>query len=522
MGTNSGIIVRGAQVNNLKGISFSIPFNSLTVVTGVSGSGKSSLAFDLLYAEGQRRYIESLSAYARQFLERIEKPDVEAIEGIMPAIAIRQKTSTRNPRSTVATTTEVYDFMRLLFARIGETICRQCGQRVKRDTPDSIADEILMLPAATRFSLLFPVQISASSPSAPANTMRTARKSKAAAPESLAEFKAKFEELLKKGFTRLLQGTRLFDLRTPESLLDLSRSAPLYVIVDRLAVDPTQRQRLVDSIETCLRESGGEVVVRLTGDGGSESPESAAPSDPAAPKDLRFSERFECKRCNILYTSPEPQLFSFNNPFGACPRCQGFGNTIDFDLDLVIPDKRKSIDEGAIEPWTKPQYRHPLLELRRVAREKGIPLNVPYGELSQEQRDFILNGGGRFLGLKGFFQYLERKKYKLHVRVFLSRYRGYSTCPDCHGTRLRVEARDVKVGGRAITEINHMTIGEAHRFFETLQLSPTQSAIADKLLHEIRVRLRFLYDVGLYYITLDRLASTLSGGESQRIQLATS
>ncbi len=524
MDSRTDLIVRGARVNNLKNISFSIPYNSLTVVTGVSGSGKSSLAFDLLYAEGQRRYIESLSAYARQFLERIEKPDVDGVDGIMPAIAIRQKTAARNPRSTVATTTEIYDFLRLLYARIGETYCYRCGSLIQKDTPEHAADTVLALSQATRIYVLFPLKPAAATlTTASEEKLSRSRKVKTALLQQSTLIKESLLDLRKRGFTRLYQEGRIFDLGDGEAILDLKLDRPISVLVDRLTVGPEIRQQLVDSLETCFREGHGEATIQVLPQSGAQAAESQDTSVQSASESMiRFSERFECKKCRIPFSEPEPQLFSFNNPYGACPRCQGFGNTIDFDLDLVIPDKSKSIDEGAIDPWTKPQYRHPLLEFRRLAREKKIPLDVPYSRLSDEHKEIILNGQGRFLGLKGFFQYLERKKYKLHVRVFLSRYRGYSICSDCHGSRLRLEARQVRIDGKAITEICSMTIADAYAFFKDLQLSPIQSAIAGKLLEEIRIRLRFLYEVGLHYITLDRLASTLSGGESQRIQLASS
>jgi excinuclease ABC subunit A len=523
MESNANLLVRGARVNNLKNISFEIPYNSLTVVTGVSGSGKSSLAFDLLYAEGQRRYIESLSAYARQFLERIEKPDVDGIEGIMPAIAIRQKITTRNPRSTVATTTEVYDFLRLLFARIGDTYCHSCGHQVQRDSPEQIADLVLRYPEGSRFYVLFPVLTRLPGQTSAVGRTPKSRKAKPSAQNPANIFADVLGELRKSGFNRLLQGDRIYELSVPESLIDIDPKEPIYVLVDRLGVSADIRQRLVDSLEICFKHGNGDAFiywVSTTAPPAPESPSSGSP-DPA-PALVPFSDRFECKKCRISYSKPEPQLFSFNNPFGACPRCQGFGNTIDFDQDLVIPDKNKSIEEGAIEPWTKPQYRHPLMELRKIAREKAIPLDIPYSQLTEDHKKLILEGEGRFPGLRGFFQYLERKKYKLHVRVFLSRYRGYSICPECGGARLRPEARDVRVGGRAITEINHMTIAEAHSFFQKLRLTSTQGAIAGKLLEEIRLRLQFLDEVGLHYIALDRLASSLSGGESQRIQLASS
>jgi excinuclease ABC subunit A len=506
------IVVRGARVHNLKNIDFEIPHNTLTVVTGVSGSGKSSLAFDTIYAEGQRRYVESLSAYARQFLERIEKPDVDSIDGIAPAVAIRQKNTTRNPRSTVGTATEVYDYLRLLFARVGRTYCVNCGSEVKKDTVDEIADAILALDPETRVQVVFPLQASAAAqPEAAKKGMRTRKGKKSVAADTglTEQLKTRLFDLRKAGFNRLYQSGQVFEFSTPESLLDVDFNQPVFVLVDRLTVSAEGRSRIVDAVETAYRESG-EVIFDLPTRG--EQP----------PRQLRFSHRFECKHCNARYEEPEPRLFSFNNPYGACPRCQGFGNTIDFDLDLVIPDKTKALGEGAVDPWNKPKYRPIFTEMKRFAKQSGIPLEVPWGELEPEQQEFILNGEGDFLGVRGFFQYLERKKYKLHVRVFLSRYRGYSTCPECHGNRLRLEARQVKINGRNICDVCRMTVEDAATFFGDVQLSPEEAEIADRLLQEIQERLRFLNDVGLEYLTLDRLASTLSGGEAQRIQLATS
>ena len=506
------IVVRGARVHNLKNIDFEIPHNTLTVVTGVSGSGKSSLAFDTIYAEGQRRYVESLSAYARQFLERIEKPDVDSIDGIAPAVAIRQKNTTRNPRSTVGTATEVYDYLRLLFARVGRTYCVNCGSEVKKDTVDEIADKILALDPETRVQVVFPLQASAAAqPEAAKKGMRTRKGKKSVAADTglTEQLETRLFDLRKAGFNRLYQSGQVFEFSTPESLLDVDFNQPVFVLVDRLTVSAEGRSRIVDAVETAYRESG-EVIFDLPTRG--EQP----------PRQLRFSHRFECKHCNARYEEPEPRLFSFNNPYGACPRCQGFGNTIDFDLDLVIPDKTKALGEGAVDPWNKPKYRPIFTEMKRFAKQSGIPLEVPWGELEPEQREFILNGEGDFLGVRGFFQYLERKKYKLHVRVFLSRYRGYSTCPECHGNRLRLEARQVKINGRNICDVCRMTVEDAAPFFGDVQLSPEEAEIAERLLQEIQERLRFLNDVGLEYLTLDRLASTLSGGEAQRIQLATS
>ncbi len=535
--SNDSIVVRGARTHNLKNIDFEIPHNAFTVVTGVSGSGKSSLAFDTIYAEGQRRYVESLSAYARQFLERIEKPDADHIEGIAPAVAIRQKNTTRNPRSTVGTATEIYDYLRLLFARVGRTYCLNCGAEVKKDTVDEVADAVLALGEGTRLNVLFPLQsASVTNPNSdgdvipnrfsgeePASrkgkadssplkrfgmTRRRGKKAQRAASPAEAT-KARLFELRQRGFNRLFQNGQIFEFSTPESLLDINFAEPVFILVDRISLSADSRARIVDATEISFRESG-EVLFQT------------APRDDQAAQQLRFSQRFECKNCGIRYEEPEPRLFSFNNPFGACPRCQGFGNTIDFDLNLVIPDQSKSIDEGPIEPWTKPKYRAYATELKRFAKQVGIPLDVPWAELDPEQRQVIIDGAKKFPGIRGFFEYLERKKYKLHVRVFLSRYRGYTLCSDCNGVRLRREARQVKIAGKNICEVCCMTVEQAAEFFNRVQLSREESDIAEKLLHEIRTRLQFLIDVGLEYLMLDRLTSTLSGGEAQRIQLATS
>ena len=516
MSTES-IVVRGARVHNLKNIDFEIPHNSLTVVTGVSGSGKSSLAFDTIYAEGQRRYVESLSAYARQFLERIEKPDADVIDGIAPAVAIRQKNTTRNPRSTVATATEIYDYLRLLFARIGRTCCIQCGNEVKKDTVDEVADAVLRLGEGTRLQVLFPVQVGTE----PANNgdtherdarayIRKGRSKKKPKVQVVSDrLKDRLFDLRKRGFNRLYQNEQIYEFSTPESLLELNFAEPVLVLVDRLVVSTESRARLVDAVEIGYRESG-EVIFE------------SVPREDGPKQRLRFSQRFECKGCNIRYEEPEPRLFSFNNPYGACPRCQGFGNTIDFDLDLVIPDKSKTLNEAPIEPWTKPKYRPYFTELKGYARQAGIPLDVPWAELDPEHQRLIIGGQGRFPGIRGFFQYLERKKYKLHVRVFLSRYRGYSTCSTCNGARLRLEARQIKINGKDICDVCCMTVEQASQFFDRVRLSDQEAGIAEKLLEEIRERLQFLNEVGLEYLTLDRLSSTLSGGEAQRIQLATS
>src|SRR6185312_16272152 len=502
------IRARAARVHNLKEIDVVVPHNALNVVTGVSGSGKSSLAFDTLYAEGQRRYIESLSAYARQFLERIEKPDVDEITGIAPAIAIKQKNSTRNPRSTVATATEIYDYLRLLYARAGRTFCTNCGHQVRKDTMDEIAVRVLALPQGRRFYVLFLLELAP--PAAAAKVRRApAKKSAKVSEEAIRQALA---SLQRRGFQRLYQAGRMHEFSSPETLLDIDFSQAVYVVVDRLTIDPEIRSRLIDSVEICYREGRGEAILEFVS-------ETVDPGER-----LVFNERFECKTCGTVYQEPEPRLFSFNNPYGACPRCQGFGNTVDFDIDLVIPDRGKLLNEGAILPWTKPKYRGLFNDLKSYAREHDIPLDVPFRDLTAAQRNVVIEGDSKsdYIGVNGFFKWLERKKYKLHVRVFLSRYRGYAICPDCRGTRLRAEARAVKVGDLAITEVCQMTVKDARPFFDGLKLTEMEAAIAEKLVEEVQQRLRFLDEVGLDYVTLDRLTSTLSGGEAQRIQLATS
>ncbi len=537
----SPLVIRGARTHNLKNIDLTLPPGALIIVTGVSGSGKSSLAFDTIYAEGQRRYVESLSAYARQFLERMEKPDVDKIDGVSPAIAIRQKNSLRNPRSTVGTTTEIHDYLRLLYARVGQTICRGCGKTVVRESPEVVAERLAALPDGTRLIIGFDMPVVAG-PSAPdgnggdiveevaeiadAETQPLAadEPTRGGASDPVA---ATLDALRRRGFTRILvdaQTVEIDGITSRQSALDsrqlTDRLGPaggarlagdrstLQVVVDRVRVEDGVRGRLTDSIETAYGEGGGAAFALEVGE---------------TPRLHVFSERFECRACGIAYDDPQPRLFSFNNPFGACPTCHGFGNVIELDLDLVVPDPTKSILENAIEPWSKPHYRACLASLKRAARAHGVRLNVPWAELRDEEKRFVIEGDGEeYEGIRGFFAWLERKKYKVHVRVFLSRYRGYLTCADCGGSRLRREARDVVVGGRSIDAVCALTVREAHRFFDTLRLEERDAAIAGKVLTEIRRRLGFLVDVGLDYLTLDRLSSTLSGGESQRINLATS
>ena len=518
-GPRGQIVIRGARTHNLKNIDLTLPPRSLVVMTGVSGSGKSSLAFDTIYAEGQRRYVESLSAYARQFLERMEKPDVDSIEGICPAIAIRQKNSIRNPRSTVGTTTEIHDYLRLLFARVGKTYCRQCGREVVRETAEVVANELRGLPQGTRLLVGFDMPVVTAAPleldseaDEEEGVERSAADHEGAPQPTLPDMTDPVAEtiaaLRRKGFGRLFVEGQAVQLEAvdPNALKDRST---LQVIVDRLKVDGDLRARLTDSIETAYAEGGGAAFAIELGESG--------------PVVHRFSERFECRACNIQYEVPQPRLFSFNNPFGACPVCHGFGNIIELDMGLVVPDSSKSIQQNAIEPWSKPHYRGQLAELKRAAKTRNLRLDVPWADLTPEEKAFVIEGdGASYEGVKGFFRWLERKKYKVHVRVFLSRYRGYLTCPECQGARLRREARDVRVGGRTIDTVCSLTVREADGFFAGLQLGEKDAAVADKVLREIRKRLGFLKDVGLDYLTLDRLSSTLSGGESQRINLATS
>ena len=513
------IQVKGARVHNLKNIDCEIPHNQITVVTGVSGSGKSSLVFDTIYAEGQRRYIESLSAYARQFLERIEKPDVDEVSGIAPPVAIRQKSTTRTPRSTVATATEIYDYLRLLYARVGTVFCRQCQRPVDKDDVDEVADRVLELVRGKRIYVLFQVHFEGTSATKDValsrrrkgrDPKRPAHRLQRAEPRNTNQAVAqRLMELRKNGFNRIYQNGRIFEPAAGESLSEVEFTRPFYVVVDRLVIGSGIRQRLIDSVESAYRETG-EVVIEIF------------PSAGGAPEKLVFNERFECKFCKIPYEEPEPRLFSFNNPFGACPRCQGFGNTLDYDWDRVIPEKSRTLAEGAVEPWTKPRYRALLHHMKRHAESKGIPFDVPFYRLTAAQKKWVLDGDNDFRGVRGFFHQQERKKYKLHVRVFLSRYRGYALCLVCQGARLRSEALQVRIREKSIADVCRFTIAEAYRLFANLELNPFQMRLAKKILEEVRSRLKFLCQVGLEYLTLDRLASTLSGGESQRIQLASS
>ncbi len=415
-----------------------------------------------------------LSAYARQFLERMDKPDVDEIIGIAPAIAIRQKNQTQNPRSTVATQTEIYDYLRLLYARVGQTFCHVCGNEVKKDSPESAADEILaVLETGTRFYVLFP-----------AEHQEEVQSSKSKVQSPIPHLMS----LMQQGFTRLFRNGETIDLQKPEDypFADFENT---FVIIDRLKADEEIRQRLVDSLETCFRENGSAVILTAA----------------ETPQTLNFSEKFICKYDGTIYDEPEPQLFSFNSPFGACATCQGFGNTIGIDYDLVVPNPLLSLKKNAIDAFSRPSYAWARKELMLFAQENGVSIDVPYADLEEWQKKAILHGRGKWRGVDGFFKWLETKKYKLHVRVFLSKYRGYALCPDCHGARLRQAARDVKIGGKSLPEIVALSIKDAQVFFDELKMSEEREQIAEKLLLEIRRRIKFLVDVGLDYLTLDRL-----------------
>ena len=471
MATTENIILRGVKVHNLKGINLDVPLNNLIVVTGVSGSGKSSLAFDTLYAEGQRRYIESLSSYARQFLERMDKPDADLIDGIPPAIAIQQKAVTKNPRSTVATVTEIFDFLRVLYARIGTVHCLKCGRPVRRDTIDSVIEELERLPDGTKALITF------SWPGEKGTAL-----------------------LKKEGFSRIVRDGAVVDINGAPPA---AKKVPLEVLVDRISIRTDERERLADSLEMALKKGAGRALVR-TEDG----------------RQFPFSDKLECKACSVAYDEPFPNLFSFNSPQGACPECHGFGDLAVIDEDKVIPDSAKTLEQGAVEPWTKPLSKGMQRELLAEARRRRIPTNVPFKDLKEEHQRFVLDGGDGYPGVKGFFDWLQAKKYKVQVRVLLSRYRKYVPCSACGKTRLNPQALGVRIKGLTIGDCVRMTVREASEFFRTIELSPFERHVADKLIHEIQNRLKFLLEVGLDYITLDRMTFTLSGGEAQRINLA--
>ena len=474
------IVVKGAREHNLKNLSFEIPRNKLVVFTGVSGSGKSSLVFDTIYAEGQRRYVESLSAYARQFLERMNKPDIDFIQGISPAVAIEQKTGARNTRSTVGTTTEIYDYLRLLFARIGKTICFQCGNEVKKATTATVSGWLEEQPEGAKFYLTFPLHVHEGT-----------------------SVKDEIELLKKRGFFRIYFNKQLVDLSEENNLP--RKKDDVRIVVERFKVKKGKiREKLSDSIEVTFKEGENRLII-VNADNGEEK---------------EFNKFYEC--CGIRYEEPEPRFFSFNNPFGACPVCQGFSKTIGIDMDLVIPNPNLSIVDGAIAPWRTTKYSNYLRDLVKNAKEYRVPINIPFKNLTNEQVELIRKGFGDYKGIDKFFEKLESKTYKMHIRILLSRYRGYSTCSACKGSRLRREALQVKINAKSIYDIVKIPIEQSLNFFNELQLSEYDMKVGERILKEIIKRLTFLNNVGIGYLTLDRLSSTLSGGETQRINLATS
>jgi excinuclease ABC subunit A len=488
------IIVRGARQHNLKGFDLEIPRRAFTVVTGPSGSGKSSLAFDTIYAEGQRRYVESLSAYARQFLERMEKPDVDLIDGLSPAVAIEQKNPTKTSRSTVGTATEIYDYLRLLWARVGHTICPECGRELKPDTIQSVTDTVLGLPGGTRFYVAAPLKMS-----------------------DEVSHEVVVENLRAQGFVRIsVDGVikHLDELMTEN--VDVTFAKEVLVVVDRLVVGEDARGRLSDALATAFREGDGDAVILFAA-------EVDSPFDGTRVTRLRFTERFECANDGTRMPAPSPQLFSFNSPRGACPQCNGFGAILEYDETLIVPYPERTLREGAIDPWTKPRYENKRRALAEYAKREGIAMDTPWQSLPKAQREKLLHASSR--GYKGIFPFLrdlEEKRYKQYIRVFLRQYQTAQECPTCHGTKLKPESLQVQVGGRNIAEVSDYSIGTLTAWLEALTLSPFEQEVAAHILKEAQDRVTFLCDVGLNYLSLNRATRTLSGGEAQRIGLANS
>jgi len=479
MATDS-ISLKGVRTHNLKNFNIELPHNKIIVLTGVSGSGKSSLAFDTLYAEGQRRYVESLSAYARQFLARMEKPDLDQIHGILPAISIEAKNVIQNARSTVGTQTEINDYLRVLYARVGQTLCQTCDQPVSADNPEKVARELIKSAAGKEAQLYFSVPV----------------------PKGAKQYiKDVLGELMKQGFIRLRVDGKLIDLS--ETKVSSIKASHLDVLVDQLIPSHAEKSRLVDSIETAYRYGKGALEALV------------------GRKTRRFSEQFHCAHCDIAYKRLSPNAFSFNSPLGACPECQGFGRVITIDRDLVIPNPNKTLQEGAIEPWTKPSQDWFMGQMLSFCRRKKIPLNTPFAKLSAQHQKLIWEGVAKdeYESVEDFFRYLERKVYKMHVRVLLSRYRGYVLCARCEGRRLKPEPLQVRVANYNISEVQQLTVAELTDFFKKLKLSKAEAEAAGPVLLELRNRAHFLNEVGLGYISLNRLSRTLSGGEAQRINL---
>ncbi len=473
-----GLRIEGARQNNLKNLSLEIPHDRLTVVTGVSGSGKSSLAFDTLFAEGQWRYIESLSTYARMFLDRVDRPDVDRIEQIRPAVALEQKNPVRTARSTVGTATEVYDYLRLLYAKIGRVHCRECGGPAASHSAESIVTSLLDEHRGARALITFPLAVPAGTPAAEL-----------------------WANLTRRGFARVRAEGAVLDLAAPPPFPEAPREVA--VVLDRVVVDPAGRARLTESVETALREGGGRLEVELVGAG-----------------TRAFTRAFRCSACGLALERPQPLLFSFNHPLGACPECRGFGNILKYDEALVVPDRTRSLAAGAVEPWTHPSGRRYHRELLKAARRRGLDPDVPWEELPESARAFVYEGEGRFPGIQGFFEEIEGYRYKLHVRVFLSRYRSQSPCPTCRGARLKPAALAVRLGGLTIAEFTSLTIENAARFLGELGLTAWETTVSREILRQLNAKLTFLLRVGLGYLSFARQTRTLSGGEAQRINLA--
>ena len=485
-------MVRGARQHNLKGFNVEIPRRTVTVVTGPSGSGKSSLAFDTIYAEGQRRYVESLSSYARQFLERMEKPDVDSVEGLSPAVAIEQQNPTKTSRSTVGTATEIYDYLRLLWARVGHTFCPQCGREIRPDTVQSVSDSVLGVVAGSRFYVTFPLRLS-----------------------SKVTHDVVLENLRAQGFLRVaMDGVvlHLDDLAAPK--MDITRAKELLVVVDRLSVSPESAGRLSDAVQTAFREGEGDCVILF-------ADSIISPLDGLAATRLRFTERFECPNDGTVAPAPTPQLFSFNNPRGACSRCNGFGAVLEYDESLIVPYPARALRDGAIDPWTKPRYEKKRRALAEFARREGIPLDIPWELLTAAQRQLLLHASTR--GYKGIFPFLrdlEEKRYKQYIRVFLRQYQTAQECPLCKGTKLQRESLNVRVAGYNIAQVAELPVDRLVVWLQQLELSAFERSVAEMILKEARDRVTFLCDVGLGYLSMNRATRTLSGGEAQRIGLA--
>ncbi len=491
------IELRGVRVHNLKSIDLDLSHGRLVVVCGVSGSGKTSLALDTLYAEGQRRYIESFSAYTRQFLERLEKPDADRIEGIPPAIAVTRESTSRSNRTTIGSTTETADYLRLLYARVARTFCLGCGQLVRKDTPQSAAQRLGQLSRGTRFLVTFPHVRSDG--------------------ETLPSVAA---ELREDGFVRVIHQGRTRSL-TDHAWIDSAAAdtggPSLLVVTDRLTAGSVSPDRLRDSLEIAFAKGQGTCYVLVP----ATSDQAAMIVDERPWDRWGFSSRLRCEACERDYLEPEPRLFDYNSPWGACPQCEGFGDIVDIDMDLVVPNPNKTIREGAIAPWNTPAYAHELQELLALADDYEVPVDVPFQQLTQTQLQRVHEGVPErdFGGLRGFFAWLERRKYKMHLRVFLSRWRSYRPCPACGGARLRPESLAAQIDGRNLAEVSRMKILDARQFFTDLRLDDWQRTVGRTMLEQVQSRLRYLCDVGLGYLSLDRTLRTLSGGEAQRVAM---